>query len=72
MSDDVKWIQGFLLGTLLGVTSGALLGVLYAPAKGTRTRRRLARKAGDFGERASEALGVAGDLVERGRKRVGV
>jgi len=69
---DGTWMKGFLIGAAVGATLGALLGVLYAPEKGTRTRRQLVRKAEDLGERASETLDAANDLVERGRRRVGL
>ena len=42
----------FLGGSLVGLAVGATLGVLFAPARGTRTRRRLARKAEELGDRA--------------------
>jgi gas vesicle protein len=37
-----------LLGVLGGVAAGALVGVLFAPAKGTKTRRRIMKKGNDF------------------------
>ena len=72
MSHDVRWIQGFVIGAMLGVVTGALLGVLYAPDKGVRTRRRIVRGAEELGDRASDAFESAGELVDRGRRRVGV
>ncbi|MCL4481924.1 MAG: YtxH domain-containing protein, partial [Bacteroidetes bacterium] len=33
-----------LLGVLAGVAAGALIGILFAPAKGSRTRRRILKK----------------------------
>ena len=63
---------GFLSGLLLGVALGGLIAMLYAPEKGEKTRKRLARKGGEWGEKAAEALGSAGDIVEKGRKRFGV
>ncbi len=39
-----------LLGVLGGVAAGALLGILYAPQKGSRTRREIADKSEDYAE----------------------
>ncbi|HEX2464326.1 MAG TPA: YtxH domain-containing protein [Thermoanaerobaculia bacterium] len=51
----------FLGGSLVGFAVGATLGVLFAPAKGIRTRRQLARKAEQLGDRATQ-------LVENARE----
>ena len=51
----------FLGGSLVGFAVGATLGVLFAPAKGIRTRRQLARKAAQLGDRANQ-------LVENARE----
>jgi len=64
--------RGAIGGLLLGIAIGAVLAILYAPEKGEKTRKRLARKGGEWGEKAAEALGSAGDIVEKGRKRFGV
>lgn len=36
-----------LLGVLGGVAAGALMGVLFAPAEGKKTRRKIMNKASD-------------------------
>lgn len=36
-----------LLGVLGGVAAGALLGVLFAPAEGKKTRKKIMNKAND-------------------------
>ena len=37
-----------LLGVLAGLTAGALAGILFAPAKGSKTRRRIAKRGEDY------------------------
>jgi len=40
----------FLGGVLAGVAAGALLGILLAPEKGSRTRRRILDKGGEYAD----------------------
>ncbi|SFA93064.1 YtxH-like protein [Flavobacterium swingsii] len=37
-------------GILLGIGVGALLGVLFAPHKGTKTRKKIMRKGQDYAD----------------------
>jgi gas vesicle protein len=39
-----------LLGVLAGVAAGALVGILFAPAKGSRTRRRILKQGENYAE----------------------
>jgi gas vesicle protein len=43
-----------LLGLLAGVAAGALLGVLFAPEKGSVTRKKIAKKGEDYADVLSE------------------
>jgi len=39
-----------LLGVLAGVAVGATLGILFAPDKGTATRKKISQKGSDYAE----------------------
>ena len=43
-----------LLGLLAGVAAGALLGILFAPDKGSVTRKKVSKKGEDFAEGLKE------------------
>ncbi len=42
--------QNVLIGVLAGVAAGAILGVLFAPDKGSVTRKRIANKGHDMAD----------------------
>jgi gas vesicle protein len=73
-----------LAGILLGAAAGAVLGVLFAPDKGTETRKKIAKKGSDFSDSVKskfnelgEALqekydsirGEANDIIEKGKDK---
>jgi gas vesicle protein len=71
-----------LLGVLAGVAAGALAGILFAPDKGSETRRKITKKGSDYaGElknsfnqlvdgmsgKLDQAKEEASNLVEQGK-----
>jgi gas vesicle protein len=50
-----------LLGLLAGVAAGALAGILFAPEKGSKTRKQILTKSEDY---ASALQGKFDELVE--------
>lgn len=39
-----------LLGALVGVAAGAIAGILFAPAKGSKTRNRIMKKGKNYSD----------------------
>lgn len=64
--------NGFLAGLLVGLAIGGILALLYAPERGDKTRKKLVKRGGQWQEKASDALGTAGELVDRSRKKMGI
>ena len=50
-----------LLGIVAGAAAGAILGLLFAPARGEMTRKRIARKSEDAKEKFGEYIDVLTD-----------
>jgi gas vesicle protein len=50
-----------LLGVLVGIAAGAILGILFAPDKGSETRKKLSIKGEDYADALIEKLN---DFVE--------
>ena len=59
-----------LLGAIAGVAAGAVLGLLFAPAKGSATIKRVARKVSDSAEDVQENLNEYIDATSEGYNTV--
>jgi gas vesicle protein len=74
-----------LLGVLAGVAAGATLGILFAPDKGSTTRRKISSKGDEYAEELESKFNEfiesitdkfevlkeeAGRVVEHGEQRV--
>jgi gas vesicle protein len=52
-----------VLSVVAGVAVGAVIGILYAPEKGIRTRRRLIEKGEDLRDGIKDSFIRAGDFI---------
>lgn len=59
----------FIGGLVVGLALGAAIGVLFAPASGAVTRRRLRRRAEDLREQAEDSLDEVGTRARRAAAR---
>ena len=60
-------VQGFLVGLMVGTMVGMSLALLFAPAKGQTTRRRLKRRLGKLRDQAEHG---AQDFAKRARREL--
>lgn len=52
-----------LTGILIGAAAGAVLGILYAPDKGTETRKKLSEKGGEWGDSVKNKFNELGEAI---------
>lgn len=55
---------------LIGVTVGAILGILYAPDKGTETRRKLSERGKNLRDAWNSLSDAVYDTVEMAREEI--
>ncbi len=63
---SVKTWQSLGLGILIGITAGALVGLLYAPKKGKYLRADISRRAGELIDDATGIVRETVDVATRG------
>ncbi len=55
-----------VLGLLAGLAAGAVLGILFAPEKGSRTRRKIMHKGEDLADELKDKFdGLFDDINEK-------
>ena len=59
-----------LLGVLVGAAAGAALGILFAPAKGSRTRRRMLKQGENYADGLKEKFNECVDNVSQKFEKV--
>ncbi len=63
-----------ILGALAGLAAGAVLGILFAPDKGTKTRKKIAQKSGDYvdelGDKFNELVNTMSQKIDTLKEEV--
>ncbi len=52
-----------LAAVLLGAAAGAVLGILFAPDKGSETRKKISKKASDINDTVREKINEMGEVI---------
>ena len=57
-----------LLGVLAGLAAGALIGILFAPDKGSETRKKIVKKGEEYADEIKEKINSLLDDLSLKRK----
>jgi gas vesicle protein len=60
-------LSAAIMAGVLSFAAGLAVGVMFAPASGERTRRRLRRRGEEIADKAAESVQ---DIVDRARRRI--
>jgi gas vesicle protein len=53
----------FIIGTIAGLAAGVVVGILFAPEKGSETRRKISEKGGELSEELKNRFHQFGEFV---------
>jgi gas vesicle protein len=70
MSERSSSSASVLVAFLVGAVAGAAIALLYAPATGEETRRKLAEKAREGRDKAQQAVKEGREFVDRQRDHI--
>ena len=59
-----KSTSNAIFGFIAGAAAGALAGILLAPDKGTKTRKKISKKVKDTSDQVTSTLGEKVDYVK--------
>ena len=68
MASNDSGSSSVLLAFILGAAAGAAIALLFAPAPGSETRRKIAEKAREGRDKAEEMAREGREFVEQTRK----
>lgn len=63
--------ENVVIGVLAGIAVGALLGVLFAPDKGSETRKKFSREGSDLADDLKDKFSELMDTLEAVKEEAG-